>query len=248
MKVKKINQLLLTSALLLVSNLSFAQSQWSLTGSSRDTNSSIGTVSGDAAYARKMRAAYANDALQNSTTNAEMAMSRAALQSEDCNKIVQSADTAKKEYVARHAAPDPTKVIKNSTCFVDVMNIRIPLKTGFGMVDSLIGDLTKLASGSMCSSTNAYWQRISDAAQRGDLQTLKNTAISSGQQYVTQEIFKPVSAPMQSASYGAGNGSGTYYSQPGGSSPVQQQHVNQQNQNNGSGATSILSSISGWLR
>lgn len=91
----------------------------------------------------------------------------AALSSAECTAISTSARDAAKSYIERGQPISPEKVIQNSTCFLDVMDIKIPVSmTGIGFLDGIIGKLlTKLMS-SACSKSMAF---IND---------LKNNAIN----------------------------------------------------------------------
>jgi hypothetical protein len=151
------------------------------------SNAVPGTSAGDAAYARAMRIEYAKDGLANSTAKAESAMRQQSAQSANCGVIVQAATTARQEYVVRHMAPDPTKVIQGSTCFIDVMKIKIP-KSGYAAVDKLVSSLADHVAKSQCVSTSSYWDKIAKAAKSGNIDQLKSTAITAGSQYVKQEI------------------------------------------------------------
>jgi hypothetical protein len=161
-----------------------------------------GTPDGDAAYARRMRVLYAKDAVANSTAPAEAALKQQAMSSGNCRDIVVSADTAKKAHVVRHMAPDPTQVIKNSTCFVDVLKIKIP-STSFAFVDGLVNQLSGFAEKSLCSSTQGYWNNIASAAASGNIKGLASQAIGSSGSYVPQNVY---TAPATNGSTGSTSG------------------------------------------
>lgn len=204
-----------------------------------------GTADGDAAYARRMRAAYAKNAVTYSTAPAEAALRQKSMSSNPCRGIVETADAGRKSYVVRHMAPDPTQVIKSSTCFVDVLKINIP-RTSFSFVNTLVSQLSKLAGDSMCNSTTGYWSNIANAAATGNFSKLSSQAISAGTGYVAQPIY-------QAPTSGSGSGSGQWevpQPQPGATAPVNGGWVVQPTTTtapapSGSGSTSLLGSLSG---
>lgn len=76
----------------------------------------------------------------NSMAEKEKALNTSARAGADCTAMQQSNQKAIQDRVARHVAPDPTKIIETNTCFLDVQSIEIP-KTGWGWADSLVKNL-----------------------------------------------------------------------------------------------------------
>jgi hypothetical protein len=160
-----------------------------------------GTTSGDANYARIMRIEYAKSALTNSTSQAEANLTKNSMSSQDCigpNGMVMGAHNAKVAYTQRHMAPDPTRIIKSTTCFVDVFSIPIP-QTGFGFVDVLVGNLVQMFTTKLCNSTTGFWSNIASAVASGNVSGLQNMAISSTQNYVQQSVSTSVNGLSQNA-------------------------------------------------
>ena len=223
--------------------------------SSVSVDSSVaGTPEADAAYARRMRIAYAQDAVANSTATAEASMRQKALSNANCREIVTSADTAKKFYVARHMPPDPTKVIRSSTCFVDVLKIKIP-RTGSAILDGLVGKLTDLASGPVCSATSDYWGKIATAAARGDVRGLTNTAITTVRDYVPQDVgpvisaIDPTGSPTTNTTAGSAGAQnpGQNISIGGAQIPALPPNVPANSSSGAGEPTSVLGAIGRWI-
>ncbi|MGJ7523510.1 hypothetical protein ACSFA0_23720 [Variovorax sp. LT1P1] len=91
----------------------------------------------------------------------------AALASASCTDLDAARKTSALAFMDRGQPPDPSRVIQNSTCFLDVAAFQVPVSlTGIGFLDGLLNNImTKMVAGA-CGKLNSY---ISD---------LKNSALS----------------------------------------------------------------------
>lgn len=88
--------------------------------------------------------------------SAQQQQDTAAKQSNDCNDISQRALASAQAVIGRGTPPDPTKIIQQTTCFIDVAMVEIPVVlTGIGFIDGLIRQyLQKFLTGQCTKATN----------------------------------------------------------------------------------------------
>lgn len=56
-----------------------------------------------------------------------------------CTDIEEAAKQAAERKIMRNAPPDPSKIIQNTSCFLDLATVKIPvIMTGMGFIDSII--------------------------------------------------------------------------------------------------------------
>lgn len=132
-------------------------------------------------------------AIANSTNADGEAARTAAFSDANCKDILVTAQEARVEAVQRYTPPSPVNVIRDSTCFVDVIGIKIP-HTGIGYLDQLLPQIIKMASDSACNSTNGFWSKISNSVKTGSVADLLGSAINAGTTYVAQE-FQQMTPP-----------------------------------------------------
>lgn len=90
-----------------------------------------------------------------------------ALSSASCTELATARKTSALQFYKRGQPPDPSNIIQNTTCFIDISAIKIPVSlTGIGFLDGLIsGFATKMLNNS-CGKLGSF---ITD---------LKNSALS----------------------------------------------------------------------
>lgn len=132
-------------------------------------------------------------AIANSTNATGEAARTAAFSDANCKDILQTAQEARVEAAKRYTPPSPVNVIRDSTCFVDVIAIKIP-HSGIGYLDQLRPQIIELASKSACNSSNGFWSKISNSVKNGSVAELLGSAINAGTTYVAQE-FRQITAP-----------------------------------------------------
>jgi hypothetical protein len=113
-----------------------------------------------------------------------------------CNNLTTAKQNAASSFVKNKLPPDPSTAIQNSSCFLDVMDIKIPT-TGFGFLDSLMSSLTPFLQSSACNKTANFWNDTKTKMSGGQFGSLTN------------QVFGAVA----SAQTGTGNGVIGSYSQ-----------------------------------
>lgn len=80
----------------------------------------------------------------------------AAKASQQCADIAQSATDAAKAYIDRNRPPDPTSIIQNTTCHVDISTVKIPvIMTGLPFLDGLVSNyIQKYLNGACTKGQN----------------------------------------------------------------------------------------------
>lgn len=89
----------------------------------------------------------------------------AALTSATCTSLDDARRLAAEAYVTRGQPPDPSRIIQNTTCFLDVAATQIPVAlTGIGFLDGLInGFLSRMINGA-CSQLSSYIGDLKNSA------------------------------------------------------------------------------------
>lgn len=91
----------------------------------------------------------------------------AALSSSTCSDLDQARKTQALAWYDRGRPVDPSMIIQNSTCLMDVVKIRIPVSlTGIGFLDGIISTIGNKLLSSACGALQSY------------ITNLKNSAIS----------------------------------------------------------------------
>lgn len=135
----------------------------------------------------------------------------AALSSAECTAISTSARDAATAYVSRGQPISPETVIQNSTCFLDVMDIKIPVSmTGIGFLDSIIGSLMSKLMSSACSKSMSFINDLKNSAVNqltsGINGALKMDSLSIAGVNVSGAVNGAVSGQVNGAINGVANG------------------------------------------
>lgn len=89
----------------------------------------------------------------------------AALNSAECTALETASRDAARDYVERGQPISPESIIQNTTCFLDIAQIRIPVSmTGIGFLDNIIGGLMSRLMTSACSQGMAYMNNLRTSA------------------------------------------------------------------------------------
>lgn len=178
------------SAILLSSG---ALAQTAQNGQNANANSML-------AFVNSMKTVYKNTASSSGAAAATSSMNSEAMSDPLCTQLVESKRTAAQEFVKNKLPPDPTTAIQNSSCFLDVMDIKIPT-TGFGFLDALIGALTPFLQSTACNKTANFW---------GDIKGKMNTGDFGG---LTNQLFATAGAMQSGSAVGNSGGMITTYTQ-----------------------------------
>lgn len=152
----------------------------------------------------------------------------AALSSAECTAIGTAARDAAKSYVERGQPISPESVIQNSTCFLDVMDIKIPVSmTGIGFLDGIIGKLLTNLMSSACSKSMAFINDLKNNAinqlKNGVNGALRMDSLSIAGVNVSGTVNNAVSGAsnniINNATNGVTNGVTNLFSNGGTSSP-----------------------------
>ncbi|MGJ7523511.1 hypothetical protein ACSFA0_23725 [Variovorax sp. LT1P1] len=88
-----------------------------------------------------------------------------ALSSAECTALEVSAKQAATQYVERGVVVSPGSVIQNSTCFLDIAQIKIPVSlTGIGFLDGLINRFMTNLMSSACAKGMSFLNDLKSSA------------------------------------------------------------------------------------
>lgn len=90
-----------------------------------------------------------------------------AAASEDCNDLHARAAAKAKETVTASKPPEPSKIIQNSTCFVDLAQFDIPIlvtSSGIGFIDAIIDSYIHQFITDGCSAATGFLDDITGGA------------------------------------------------------------------------------------
>lgn len=90
-----------------------------------------------------------------------------AAASEDCNDLHARAVAIAKETVTASKPPEPSKIIQNSTCFVDLAQFDIPImvtSSGIGFIDAIIDSYIHQFITDGCSAATGFLDDITGGA------------------------------------------------------------------------------------
>lgn len=135
---------------------------------------------------------------------------QAARSSQDCTDIANEAKNSANAVVTRNQPPDPTKVVQNTTCFVDIATVQIPvIMTGMSFIDSIInsqvqkfltgacnkaqsflGDLQSQAMAQLNNATGGAAGLVMGYAQNGtgNLSDLQNIGMGAAQNAINSTL------------------------------------------------------------
>lgn len=141
---------------------------WAVPGSAQTLNPSPQQVLN---YAKQMYGAYKAQS-NASGYNATVAQLNSQAQSDPaCAAISTAGINAAQQFVKTAMPPNPTSMIQGSTCFLDIMAIKIPT-TGIGFIDGLIASVVKFAMDKACALTNNFWADMMAKVNLGNFQVL----------------------------------------------------------------------------
>ena len=124
-------------------------------------------------FVRSLKAAYAAQSSSSGTAAARAELNSGAQSSPDCQALMTAKQNAASNHVRNKLPPDPTTVIQNTTCFLDVMEIQIPT-TGIGFLDAVVGAVTPFLQSTACDSMTSWWGDMQSKMSSGNFQTLMN--------------------------------------------------------------------------
>lgn len=80
-----------------------------------------------------------------------------AVSSATCTQLDEARKEAAVAFMERGQPPDPSRVIQNSTCYLDVIGIKIPVAlTGIGWLDGVISNVLQKVQAGACGKLNSY--------------------------------------------------------------------------------------------
>jgi hypothetical protein len=151
------------------------------------------SVSAQQQFINSMKSVYKNTSTASGTAAAQQQMNSGAQSDPLCNNLNTAKQNAAAGYVENKLPPDPTTVIQNSSCFLDVMDIKIPT-TGFGFLDSFMGNLTPMLQSTACNKSTAFWNTTKNKMTSGQYGGLTNqvfgavSSAASGQNTYSQSL------------------------------------------------------------
>ena len=116
-------------------------------------------------FINAMKQAYQSQAGAN--RQAAEQINRNAQGDAGCQAIGNARANAGRIYVKSRQPVDPVQAIEKTTCFTDVMDIKVPT-TGFGGLDFVIGQMGQYLQSSACRKSQEYWNKIKTSVQAGD--------------------------------------------------------------------------------
>lgn len=88
-----------------------------------------------------------------------------ALTSASCTDLETARRNAALEFYNRGQPPDPSNIIQNTTCFIDVAAIKIPVSlTGIGFLDGLISSFGQKMINGACGKLGSYINDLKNSA------------------------------------------------------------------------------------
>lgn len=124
-------------------------------------------------FAKALKAVYASQSSSSGGAAAAGDINAMAASSPDCDNLMKAKKQAAENHIKNKIPPDPTKTIQNSTCFIDVMNIQIPM-SGIGFLDSVVSFLGPYVQNSACNATAGWWNEMKTKAASGNYVDLVN--------------------------------------------------------------------------
>lgn len=152
-------------------------------GSSGGSGNNSASTSGNLTWAQALRSVYKAEAATSSaaSTANNQKINKNAMTDPLCKQLFESKEKSEKDFVKNKLPPDPSKVIENSTCFIDVMDIAIPT-TGSGFLDTVVGAITPFLKSSACKKQAEWWNDAKSkmtSGQFGALDSQFNSAINA---------------------------------------------------------------------
>ena len=112
--------------------------------------------------AQMIVARQAGLAIQNALVAAR---DQAAQSSNECTVLAESKKTAALDHMKRGQPPDPSRIIQNTTCFVDLASIKIPVAlTGIGFLDGFINMFLSKMVNDSCNKLGTFIADLKSSA------------------------------------------------------------------------------------
>lgn len=183
------------------------------------------SVSQQLQFVKALKAVYSSQSSTSGATAAAATINANAASSPACDNLMKAKQAAAENDIKNKLPPDPTAVIRNTTCFVDVMNVSIPM-TGISFLDYVVGQLGPFIEQQACNSTSSWWNDMKTKVSAGEYQSLSNMGFqlangqnpvafnpaSTGSNLISNIVAMPkgqeIISGVQAAAIG-GNGSGT---------------------------------------
>lgn len=129
------------------------------------TTAVAATVSDPGLAALKASLLKEMSAAAQASTQRQATQDATARASGECSDIDTTARNAAAARISRLSPPDPTKIIQNTTCFVDVATVQIPvILTGIGFIDAIIKEaLQRFMTGS-CQKASGFLSDLKSSA------------------------------------------------------------------------------------
>ena len=154
-------------------------------------------------YADALKTIYRTNNTQNFSKN-KQSLDLIGNSNESCNRLKQGKISAAQSYVVSKLPPNPTTVIQESTCFLNVMDIAIPT-SGNMFLDSVVNIVSPYLKPHGCKATDDWWNQSVARMKNGTLSSL-NSEFS----VATQSVNMPQSSLNQVQSYSSlSNGTST---------------------------------------
>lgn len=136
------------------------------------------STAAEMAYAVLMKKAFAQSSSTSPYAANAAAINSLAASDADCAALGNAGVAQAQASVRASMPPDPTTVIQNTTCFLDVMSIKIPT-TGFGILDFLIGTLNSFLKTTACKASSSYWNNLKAQISGGSYSQLMSQVFNS---------------------------------------------------------------------
>lgn len=115
-----------------------------------------GGTSGTLAWAQALKGVYKTEAASSTSAANNQTMNKDAMSDPLCKQLIDARTKAAQDFMKNRIPPDPSKVIENSTCFIDVMDIAIPT-SGYGFLDAVVGAISPFLKSSACNKQAGWW-------------------------------------------------------------------------------------------
>ena len=127
-------------------------------------------------YLRTMKAAFSSAGQTTNYAGQKQALDSAGTASANCQSYGTAMQSAAGDYAKSGLPPDPSQVMKSSTCLTSILNVKIPT-TGFGAVDMVIGMVMSQVLN--CNATSGSWLGIMGQMVGGNLSNVAGTVLNN---------------------------------------------------------------------
>lgn len=157
------------------------------------------------AWVNSMKGIYKTTATSSGTAAASSSLNTTAATDPLCDSLKESKKKAAEAYVKNKLPPDPLTVIENSSCFLDVMDIKIPT-TGNAFLDGFVGLLTPHLKSSSCEKASNFWGGIKSNMTSGNFSSLTNQIFTAANATTSGNSSTSYSASLFESASNALNG------------------------------------------